>query len=96
MEYSEFIKSLSANDPSESMPILLKALWFDAKGNWEKAHNIAQLKEGNRQYDRIHAYLHRKEGDTFNATYWYNRIKLSLPSESLSAEWEALVKMYLV
>jgi hypothetical protein len=96
MTFSEFKASLPLEKPVESMPILLKALWYDGKGNWEMAHNIAQQKEGNSLYDRIHAYLHRKEGDAFNARYWYNRVNLKVPPISLDNEWEELVKEYLV
>lgn len=94
MNLAEFKTSLSENQPPAAMNIFLKALWHDANGNWEKAHEITQIDEGNYQYDRIHAYLHRKEGDIFNAKWWYNRIKVPFPSESLDDEWEKLVQMY--
>jgi hypothetical protein len=95
MNYSEFKNSFLSKQPPAALPILLKALWFDAKGDWESAHNIAQQKEGNMNYDRIHAYLHRKEGDTFNAKYWYNRAKTNFPSSTLDQEWEYLVNLHL-
>lgn len=50
----------------------LKALWHDLKGDWEKAHNIVQSMSDQRAM-WIHAYLHRKEPDIWNARYWYNR-----------------------
>ena len=62
----------------------------------KKPHQIAQKDEGNYIYDRIHAYLHRKEGDIFNAKYWYTRIKTSFPSISLDQEWANLVEEYLL
>lgn len=40
---------------------------------WETAHNIAQAHEGQVAFDRIHALVHRIEGDDFNAQYWYRR-----------------------
>jgi hypothetical protein len=40
----------------------------------------------------IHAYLHRKEGDTANADYWYARAGRKRPSLSLEAEWAMLVE----
>lgn len=95
MEFNEFKKSLSLEKPPENIQILAKALWFDGKGNWKKAHEIAQMDEGNYVYDRIHAYLHRKEGDIFNAKYWYRRINVDFPNESLEKEWEMLVGEYL-
>ena len=51
----------------------LRALWLDLNGNWEAAHNIVQvLKDHTAMW--IHAYLHRKEPDIWNAKYWYRRI----------------------
>jgi hypothetical protein len=72
----------------------LKALWQDFKGDWEKAHTLAQKKEGHPDYDRIHAYLHRKEGDKFNARWWYRQIRIPYPSISLEEEWAELVEQY--
>ena len=71
--------------------ILLKALFHDAKGDWEAAHDIAQTQEGTQSYDRLHAYLHRKEGDNWNANYWYKKAKINMPKLSLSEEWIFLV-----
>lgn len=96
MNLVEFKASLSEKNPPENYSDLLKALWFDGKGNWEKAHQFAQKDEGNPAYDRIHAYLHRKEGDLFNAKYWYRRINVKFPTESLVDEWENLVDVYLL
>ena len=45
---------------------LIKALEVDAQGDWDTAHQIVQQIEDPRAY-RIHAYLHRKEGDLGNA-----------------------------
>ena len=91
MTYSDFEKSLNESTPPTSMPILLRALWHDAKGDWEAAHNIAQSKEGTQAYDRLHAYLHRVEGDNWNAKYWYRRAGATMPKESLKEEWRSLV-----
>ncbi|MES2796453.1 MAG: hypothetical protein V4683_10830 [Bacteroidota bacterium] len=95
MTSQEFKKTLLDDFPPKNIADLLEALWYDAKGNWEKAHEIAQKDEGNYIYDRIHAYLHRKEGDIFNAKYWYRRINADFPTESLEKEWEGLVDEYL-
>ena len=75
--------------------ILLKALFYDAKGDWEAAHDIAQSREGTLLYDRLHAYLHRKEGDDWNANYWYRRAKTTMPTDSLEEEWECLVVLFI-
>ncbi|WP_028664617.1 hypothetical protein [Runella zeae] len=96
MTFQEFKNSLSEERPTADFSVLLKALWYDAKGDWEAAHNIAQSREGTRDYDRLHAYLHRKEGDQWNAGYWYRRARAEMPSYSLEKEWEELVKQWLV
>lgn len=69
---------------------LLLALWFDARGDWAKAHEIAQ---GVEDVDGawVHAYLHRKEGDTWNAGYWYRRAGRPEARGSLREEWEQIV-----
>ncbi|MGI9451869.1 MAG: hypothetical protein ACR2QH_14705 [Geminicoccaceae bacterium] len=40
---------------------------------WEQAHQLAQSREGDVAYDRLHALVHRIEGDLSNAAYWYRR-----------------------
>jgi hypothetical protein len=39
----------------------------------------------------VHAYLHRKEGATSNADYWYSRAGRTYYRPTLEAEWGALV-----
>jgi len=95
MTVNEFTASLAEAQPPTHCSILVQALWYDAKGNWEKAHEIAQSREGTREYDRLHAYLHRKEGDQWNAGYWYRRAHTEMPTYSLEREWEELVKRWL-
>ena len=91
---ADFKDSLVLAEPP-SLPPLLLALWHDAKGNWNAAHEIAQTKEGTTTYDRLHAYLHRKEGDSFNADYWYRRARAVRPEVSLTEEWDLLVEAFL-
>jgi hypothetical protein len=40
----------------------------------------------------VHAYLHRKEGSTSNADYWYGRAGRSFYRPTLDAELAALVE----
>jgi hypothetical protein len=94
MTLSDFNESIKKGEiPIEINPIL-KALFYDAKGDWEAAHDIAQSQEGTPEYDRLHAYLHRKEGDDWNANYWYRRAKTTMPKVDLATEWLDLVKFY--
>ena len=72
----------------------LKSLWYDGKGNWQQAH--AQVDQLNDQASAwVHAYLHRKEGDTWNADYWYRKAGKTRPNISLDEEWEQLVLEFL-
>ncbi len=68
----------------------LLALWFDRRGDWDRAHEVAQAIEG-REGAWVHAYLHRKEGDAANAGYWYRWAGQPVAEGSLMAEWEAMV-----
>lgn len=78
----------------ESYPLLLQALWHDAQGDWHKAHDIAQDIE-TPDGAWVHAYLHRKEGDLWNADYWYRRAGRTRPEVTLEAEWEEIVREFL-
>ena len=69
-----------------------EALWYDGKGDWEKAHDLVNDLD-DRQSAHVHAYLHRKEGDLWNADYWYRRAKRQRYSGTLEEEWEELVNM---
>jgi hypothetical protein len=65
----------------------LQALWYDAQGDWDKAHEAAQA-AGSADGDWVHAYLHRKEGDIGNAGYWYSRAGKPAVGASVSLETE--------
>jgi hypothetical protein len=94
MEFGEFVATLAAEAPPEGVVGLLRALWLDAKGDFAGAHGIAQDVD-TRDGARVHAYLHRKEGDLPNARYWYKRANAYADRGSLSVEWEALVRRVL-
>jgi hypothetical protein len=95
MTRSEFDNYVSINHFPADGFILLKALFHDAQEDWEAAHDIAQSHEGTLLYDHLHAYLHRKEGDTWNANYWYRRAKTTMPNVSLKQEWSDLVDYFI-
>lgn len=87
MTFNEFTSSLTQSRPPDTLTKALEALWYDAKGDWNAAHDIAQnilSSEGS----WIHAYLHRKEGDEGNAAYWYRRAGKTTPRVSLAQEWK--------
>lgn len=69
----------------------LQALWYEGRNDWDAAHEIAQSTNSPVNC-WIHAYLHRKEGDTWNTNYWYTRAGRTMPRTSLAEEWESMVK----
>ena len=86
-----FKESLSGNNPPQNISVYLKALWYEGKGDWHKAHQIIQdINDSNASW--IHAFLHRKEGDAGNADYWYRRAGKKRPTISLEKEWEEIVE----
>ena len=88
MTLEEYKATLSARMPPEVVP-LLRALWHDARGDWNEAHRIAQDVE-NQSGAWVHAYLHRKEGDAGNAAYWYRRAGQAVATDSLDEEWNRI------
>jgi hypothetical protein len=88
MNLSEFRTSIEADEPPP-VATSLQALWWDAKGNWHRAHECAQAEPG-RCGAGVHAYLHRKEPDLANARYWYSRAGRPPATGSLAEEWDAL------
>lgn len=91
MDIVTFRESVSGDSPPQNLSVYLNALWYDAKGNWDTAHKLIQdIEDENASW--IHAYLHRKEGDTGNADYWYRRAGKKRPSVSLEEEWQEIVK----
>jgi hypothetical protein len=94
MTLQQFKDTLRDNKPPQQIDPLLTAMWYDAKGNWDMAHNIAQDNHTNNG-SWVHAYLHRKEGDQGNAGYWYARANKPFPGQTLEAEWADLVERFL-
>ena len=90
----EFFKTLNEDNPNPVWSEVLKSLWYDAKGDWESSHNIAQdlhIEMGS----WIHAYLHRKEGDEWNAGYWYHQAGRPFPKITLEKEHQEIVEFIL-
>ncbi|AHF15773.1 hypothetical protein [Niabella soli] len=90
----EFKRSLQLKVPPATFSELQCGLWYAAKGDWEAAHNIAQDHEGTKDFDRLHAYLHRVEGDEWNANYWYRRAGTSMPSGTIEEELKMLIQQW--
>ena len=89
MKYEEFLKIRESGLIPDDMPLLLLALLLDAAGDWDSAHRIAQ-DDFTREGSLIHAYLHRREGDLGNASYWYAVAGRKMPDLELEKEWETI------
>jgi hypothetical protein len=85
---------LSLSAPPGHFSTFLKSIWWDKKGNWDQAHEEIQDLQGP-EAAWIHAYLHRKEGDLWNADYWYRRAGKKRPDCSLEEEWSKLKEYFL-
>lgn len=94
MDATTFRASVDHPAPPDALGLPLQALWWEAKGNWAKAHECAQADPGP-MGAAVHAYLHRKEPDPANARYWYNRAGRSPATTSLDEEWRSLVTDFL-
>ena len=90
MTLAEFERSLAGRSPPAGLGAPLAALWWAAKGDWEKAHTIV-MKEETREAAWVHAYLHRVEGDLPNARYWYGQAGRPPAAGALEREWNEIV-----
>jgi hypothetical protein len=94
MTLDDFRNSLAGKGPPSKISLALGGLWWDAKGDWTRAHECAQQIE---TWDGawVHAYLHRKEGDQSNAEYWYGRAGKPICREPLATEWGQIAQALL-
>jgi len=90
MIFDEYAASIQNEQPYTELSETLTSLWWDKKGDWDRAHAIAQ-EIPTTQGSAVHAYLHRKEGVLWNADYWYSRAGRIRPDIPLEAEWKLLV-----
>ena len=94
MTLIDFEESISEASAPQDLSSPLQALWIDAKGDWDEAHRIVQsLSDVDSAW--VHAYLHRKEGDLSNASYWYHRSGKTMPDLPLPDEWQSIVQALL-
>jgi hypothetical protein len=84
----------SAEEPAAGLGAPLQALWWAAKGDWEKAHTIV-MNDESAEAAWVHAYLHRVEGDLGNAGYWYRRAGKPAQTSPLDAEWAEITQALL-
>lgn len=95
MNTEEFLR-LIENQRSclQTLPKGLQAMWYDKKGDWNKAHEIVQ-NASDADSAWVHAYLHRKEGDLNNAHFWYRRSDQPEFLGELSQEWQQITSVLL-
>ena len=93
MDLQAFRDSTAKPQPPTGLSLAQQALWWDAKGDWDKAHACAQERDDTPGM-RVHAYLHRKEGDPSNAAYWYRRCGAQPSVLTLDEEWDELVRAF--
>ncbi len=93
MTIAEFWQVCTSDVPGDELlkNTHLLSLWYDHKGDWEKSHELIQDLNDHKAA-AIHAYLHRKEGDIWNADYWYRRANAKRKDISLEEEWQVLVE----
>src|SRR4051812_6672650 len=94
LDLQAFRNSVAQHQPPADLSPALQALWWDAKGDWDKAHHHAQERDDTAGM-HVHAYLHRKEGDHSNAAYWYRRCGATPSRLTLDEEWDELVRAFL-
>jgi hypothetical protein len=94
MNLAEFRTSLAEKEPPAALSVPLAALWWDAKGDWTRAHDLVDELE-TADGMAVHAYLHRKGGQIENADYWYARAGRAFERPAFDAEWEVLAEALL-
>jgi len=89
MTLAEFKRSASKARPPPGLKPALAALWWERKGDWERAHALV-MDDGGEDCAWVHAYLHRVEGDLGNARYWYGQAGKAPPAGQLPAKWDSI------
>ena len=89
MNFAEFTSSIEKQAPPRDLAPPVEAVWWAAKGDWDKAHGIV-MQEDSQEAAWVHAYLHRVEGDLPNAGYWYRTAGKPAAAGALEAEWDAI------
>ncbi len=94
MTFAALRSSLAHAAPPAELTKPLQALWWAAKGEWDRAHALVQ-DDASAEAAWVHAYLHRVEGDLSNARYWYRQAGRTPASGPLPDEWERIAAVLL-
>lgn len=90
MTLETFLASTVQPEPPAGLSPALQALWYAEKGDWNRAHQLAQ-EDHSRDGSWVHANLHREEGDLWNARYWYDRAARPEARVTVSEERRAII-----
>lgn len=93
MTLETFKKSIDDGIIPNNLNPVQQALWHDGAGDWYTAHSLIDNLE-EKDAAHVHAYLHRKEGDQWNANYWYGKAGQPRHLGALTEEWLSLVRLY--
>jgi hypothetical protein len=91
MQLDRFRETLGDAAPPAGLTPALLALWWQGRGDWQRAHRIVQADESDPVNAWVHAHLHRVEGDLGNAGYWYRRAGKPVATGGLGEEWAEIV-----
>lgn len=91
MNIDTFRATLNRDQPPAEFGKVLAALWYQAKGDWQRAHRLVQQEE-DAAGAWVHAHLHRVEGDDGNAAYWYRRAGKPFCDLGLDEEWREITQ----
>lgn len=93
MQLADFQASIEQAQPPD-LPGPLRALWWQRKGEFDRAHQLVQ-DDPSPAAAWVQAYLHRVEGDSDNAGYWYRRAGQPVCDASLATEWQSITDQLL-
>jgi hypothetical protein len=94
IDYRAFCNSLNDAVPPAGITPEIASLWWVHNGDWERAHLTVQDLHSVAAA-RLHAYLHRLEGDQDNAAYWYRRAAEPVCTLTVAEEWAVLARTLL-
>jgi hypothetical protein len=93
-DVAAFPDSVKTGTPPAVAVPLLRAVWHALRGEWDAAHQIAQ-DDTSAEGARVHAWLHRIEGDHANARYWYRQAQREAAEGDLREEGETIAAFLL-
>lgn len=89
-DLAAFVATLAADHPPHWADPVLTGLWHGLKDEWDVAHGLVQDIE-TAEAAWVHAWLHRIEGDAWNAGYWYRRAGRPAATGDTTQEGKAIV-----